>query len=338
MRDSNTRESPTPNRERGKKVLKFRQDMTIFKTLIMNEVFTMDDYKSELSSIRLEIQKIDYLPPMPSIAQEILTAANDASSGMEDIAAIIQKDPGLAARIVGVANSAYFGYPRRIDTLEDAIIKILGLDLVMGFALSIAMSGVFDPEKCPGFNINRYWCSAMLTAELSKGIGPLVKNKNQLKPELLHLFGLLHNIGILVLADRFPNIMSELFKNAAEDKQKPLIEYERETIDFNHHEAGSWLAHKWHLPEPLINVILHMHETDYHGDDEIAVHIVGICSRISRQWLLETDYCPSMEFAQLEKLGLDMHKIEKFIDRTRHKLDEIKGLVAEMTGRPNGSF
>ncbi len=304
----------------------------------MNEVSTMDDYKPELSNIRLEIQKIDYLPPMPSIAQEILTAANDASSGIDDIAAIIQKDPGLAARIVGVANSAYFGYPRKIDTLEDAIINILGLDLVMGFALSIAMSGVFDPEKCPGFNINRYWCSAMLTAELSKGISPLVEKKHQLKPEQLHLFGLLHNIGILVLADRFPNIMSELFENAAKDKRKQLIEYERETIDFNHHEAGSWLAHKWHLPQPLINVILHMHETEYHGDDEVAVHMVGICSRISRQWLLETDYCPSQELEQLEKLGLDMNKIEKFLDKTRHKLGEIKQLVSEMTGKPNANF
>ncbi|MEQ8797518.1 MAG: HDOD domain-containing protein [Gammaproteobacteria bacterium] len=297
----------------------------------------MDDYNPGLSSIRMEIQKIDYLPPMPAIAQEILTAANDKSSSLEDIAAIIKKDPGLAARVIGVANSAYFAYPRKIDTLEDAIINILGLDLVIGFALSIAMSGVFDPQKCPGFDINRYWCSALLTAELCKGMSVHVDSKQNLKGEQLHLYGLLHNIGVLVLSDRFPNIMSELFTHAARNKEKHLIEYEKETIDFNHHDAGGWLARKWHLPDTIIHIIQHLHETDYRGEDEYAVHLVGICSRIARQWLLETNYSPDQELKHLKTLGLDNRKIQKYLQKTRHKLDEIRQMVADMTGNRNGS-
>lgn len=297
----------------------------------------MDDNSLSLSSIRLEIQKIDYLPPMPSIAQEILAAANDNSSGLEDIAAIIKKDPGMAARIIGVANSAYFAYPRKIVTLEDAIINVLGLDLVVGFALSIAMSSVFDPEKCPGFDIDRYWCSAMLTAELCRGMSNYVDSKQELKCEQLHLYGLLHNIGVLVLSDRFPNIMSELFRNAAQDKEKQLIEYEKETVDFNHHEAGGWLARKWHLPESIINVIHHMHETDYRGKDEYAVHLVGICSRIARQWLLETDYCPIQEMTYVKTLNLNVKKVEGLLTKTRPKLEEIKQLVSDMTGSRHGS-
>ena len=79
---------------------------------------------------------------MPSIAQEILIASNDVSSGLDDIAKIIKKDPALSAKIIGMSNSAFFGFGRKVTTLEEAIINVLGLDLVKGFALK------FGNEQC----------------------------------------------------------------------------------------------------------------------------------------------------------------------------------------------
>ncbi len=283
------------------------------------------------SNIRVEIQKIDYLPPMPSIAQEILIASVDHSSDIEDIAAIIKKDAGLTAKIIGVANSAYFSYPRQVTTLEEAIINILGLDLVKGFALTIAMSGVFDPEKCQNFDLNRYWCSAFLTAELASGFSSRITSKQSIKAEQFYLYGLLHNIGILVLADRFPNIMSELFSAAQRDKEKHLIEYEKETIDFNHHQAGGWLARKWNLPEEIIDVIEHLHERNYQGNHDYPVILIGLCSRIARKWLLETEYCPIKEVSGLKSFNLDTETIENYLAQTRTKLDDIQQLVKDMT-------
>ena len=88
-----------------------------------------------ISSLRLEIQKIDHLPTMPSIAQEILIASNDLSSGLGDI---VKKDPYLIANIIGMSDSAFFGFKRKVTTLEQAIINVLGLDLVKVFALSLS--------------------------------------------------------------------------------------------------------------------------------------------------------------------------------------------------------
>ena len=264
----------------------------------------MDTYSPSFSSIRMEIQKIDYLPPMPAIAQEILVASNNQTSDIDDITGIIKKDPGLTAKIIGVANSAYFSYPRKITTLEEAIINVLGLDLVTGFALTIAMSGVFDPEKCPNFNLRRYWCSAFLTAELASGFGPFVDKKHGLKNEQLYL----------------------------KNKEKHLIEYEKETIDFNHHEAGGWLARKWNLPEEIIDIIEHLHEPRYQGEHEYTAHLIGLCSRIARQWLLETNYCPIQELSELTTLKLESNTLEKYLDQAKHKLEDIQQLVDDMTG------
>ncbi len=283
------------------------------------------------SSMRLEIQKIDYLPPMPAVAQEILIASNDKTSDMDDIAAIIKKDAGLSAKIIGVANSAYFSFPRNVTSLEQAIINILGLDLVKGFALTLAMSGVFKTDKCTNFDIKRYWQSAFFTAELASGFGQYIKLDNDIKSEQLYLFGLLHNIGILVLTDRFPNIMSELFLTAAKDKEKRLIDYESETVDFNHHEAGGWLAQKWHLPDEVIDVIEQHHNLNYQGRNSQLVILLGLCARIARQWQLDTSYCPFEEIHYFEMLGVEEEIVKKYLDKAKAKKDDIVQLVDDIT-------
>lgn len=286
--------------------------------------------RQTVSSVRLEIQKIDHLPPMPSIAQEILIASNDETSDMDDIAKIIKKDPALTAKIIGMANSAFFGFGRNVSTLEQAIINVLGLDLVKGFALSLAMSGVFDLNKCANFNLKRYWCSAFLTAELASGFTNHIDSKQVLDPNQLYLYGLLHNIGILVLTNRFPNIMSELFITAAEDKEKRLIDYEKETIDFNHHEAGSWLGHKWKLPYEVIDTIEHHHDLNYQERNSNFVILIGFCSRISRQWLLGTQYDPMQETEVINTLKLKPDSLKTYLDKSHSKLDNIQQLVDEI--------
>lgn len=287
--------------------------------------------RQTLSNIRVEIQKTDYLPPMPAIAQEILIASNDENSDMDDIARIIKKDPALTAKILGMANSAFFGFSRNVSTIEEAIINVLGLDLVKGFALSLAMSSVFDPSRCESFDIKRYWCSAFLTAELASGFTNHIDEKQVLDPNQLYLYGLLHNIGILVLVNRFPNIMNELFTDAIADKEKRLIDYEKDTIDFNHHDAGAWLAEKWKLPYEIIDVIEHHHDLAYNERNANFVILIGYCSRIARQWLLDTQYDPMQELKVIENLNLNQDSLNTYLDQSQKKLDGIKELVDVMT-------
>ncbi|MEM7026617.1 MAG: HDOD domain-containing protein [Pseudomonadota bacterium] len=291
----------------------------------------MESSSSITSNVRQEIQKIDYLPPMPAVAQEILIASNDNSSSLEDIAEIIKKDPALTAKIIGIANSAYFSFPRKVISLDEAIINVLGLDLVKGFALTIAMSGVFDPGKCPSFDVKRYWCSAFLTAELASNLSEFYSDANTLRSDECYVFGLLHNIGILILADRFPNIMNGLFQEAIKDKEKHLIDYEKETIDFNHHEAGSWLAKQWKLPGVIADVIEHMHEKEYAGNHREAVLLVGFCSRIARSWQLQTRYEFTVDKHCLTVLKLEETKIKSYLEKAFSKLEDIESLVESMT-------
>lgn len=103
-------------------------------------------------------------------------------------------------------------------------------------------------------------------------------------------------LGILVLTNRFPNIMSGLFSTAMENKE--------ETIDFNHHEAGAWSGHKWKLPYELIDVIEHHHDLTYEERNSNFVILIGFCSRISRQWVLDTKLRPYARNRSYQKTKL----------------------------------
>ena len=96
----------------------------------------------------------------------------DDRFSLEDLALVINQDPGLSARILGLANSAYFGQTNPILTVEDAIIRVLGLNMVKSLAVSIAVSGVFDSSACRSFDLHEYWSHSLSIAMLASDHGP----------------------------------------------------------------------------------------------------------------------------------------------------------------------
>lgn len=166
------------------------------------------------TSIRLEIQKIKQLPPLPVIAQKLLGAIENENTSIDDIAHIIQSDPVLTSRILGLANSAFFCFSRKLYQLTEAIVNVLGLDLVKALGLTMVMSGVFDTKKCKGFDVERHWTSAFMTAELCTRILRISKTEEDLIESQVYLYGLLHNFGILILVDKFPKLMTDIFEVA----------------------------------------------------------------------------------------------------------------------------
>jgi hypothetical protein len=96
------------------------------------------------------------LPPLSFTATRLLELSADPDVEVDDLAAVIEQDPALTARILGVANSAYFGQVNPVLSVETAIIRVLGFNMVKSLALSIAMAGIFDTSKCPSFDLETY--------------------------------------------------------------------------------------------------------------------------------------------------------------------------------------
>ena len=283
----------------------------------------------KITTIPLEIQKIQYLPPLPVIAQQLINELNSEDSSITTIAAIIDRDPPLTSRIVGLANSAFFGCGSKLYSVQEAIVS-LGLDLVRSLALTRVMGGVFDNNKCKGFDISRYWLSAYMTAELTRDSAAISGSSKHASNRQYFLYGLLHNLGVLVLTHAFPKLMGEIYSVVKGHQERRLVITEQAMLDIDHHQAGGWLARKWHLPGEVIAVIEHHHFPDYAGTYREEVLLTGFCSRTARNWIIgkETLICEEPETLAL--LDINRTDMENTATKCRARLEDFRSIALEM--------
>lgn len=111
-----------------------------------------------------------------------------------------------------------------------------------------------------------------------------------------------------------------------------MIYTERALLDMDHHQAGSWIAEKWQLPEDVSIVIENHHYADYRGEHWQAAQIVGLSSRMARNWILGSDILVPDEPELMNALSISPSKIKKVAMKTRDKLEGVTTIAREMSG------
>ncbi len=286
-----------------------------------------------VTDIRTKVRSLTDLPPVPAVAQRLLALLTDENVELDDVSRTIEMDPGLSARIIGLAGSAYFGSPQPIYTVKEAILRVLGLNMVKSLAISVALAGGFKVDQCNEFDIRRYWGGAMFTADLAQRLAGAVSASSggtggTPDPQIAYLSGLLHNLGLLVLTHLFPSQMAQAYAAAKPDQNGSLVTAERKFLGVDHHETGSWLAHRWHLPNEVIAVMSHHHETDYRGDAWTVSLLTGMCARMIQRHQEHGEETPS-EPKSLEALGISASRLERAWDGCERQRDELANM-AEM--------
>ncbi|OOZ42040.1 hypothetical protein BOW53_01495 [Solemya pervernicosa gill symbiont] len=266
---------------------------------------------------------IPHLPPLPVIAQQILEQATDKDVDIRRLSKTIEQDPGVMARIIGLSNAAYFGQPKPIYTVQDAIVRVLGLKTVSSLAIGILLSSPFDVSKCGGFDLQRYWHVALLSAAVGRSLAPLLKDES-IEPDSSYLCGLLHNIGMLVLTSCFPSEMGSAIRADHEDESSHLIEIEERELGIDHHCAGAVIARKWHLPLDVSVVIENHHDKDYQGELARKVKMIGLASRIANTMIAGDEL--QVETDELGSLGIDSAAFEQVIERITEQNEDIASM------------
>ncbi|MBZ0093608.1 MAG: HDOD domain-containing protein, partial [Sulfuricellaceae bacterium] len=190
---------------------------------------------------RQEIQKQKELPTLSPDIQRILTACQDPELAQHALAKTLGESPTISARLLGLANSAFFGQQGRVHSLPYAI-SVLGLVTVRSIAVGLALSGVFRTERCPHFQSDRYWASAVMTALMSNELNPYVEEGLRPNGDSVYMAGLLHNIGLPVLVHIYPEQMDKAFAAYEADPARRLGEHIRDKLNVDHYQAGMWLG------------------------------------------------------------------------------------------------
>lgn len=207
--------------------------------------------------IKTALAKIGDIATLPEITTKIITVVDDPKSTARDLHKIIKNDPALATRVLKVVNSAFYGLPGQVSEIDRAIV-LLGLSAVKNIAISASIARLFSSAKLSdNFNARDVWRHSVAVAVATRQFCNLVGKKPF--AEEAFLAGLIHDLGILVERQAFPELLTQVIETAmANPGQRPFIEIENDIIGTDHQALGTALAGKWKFPR-MLQVVLGYH-------------------------------------------------------------------------------
>lgn len=271
---------------------------------------------------RQETQRLKQLPSLSPNIQRLLSSCGDPNITQTALAEILGESPTIAARLLGLANSAFFGQQGRVHSLMGAI-SVLGLITVRSVAVSLSLSGMFRVKHCHHFKAERFWMSSIMTALMANEINAHIREELRPAADSVYMAGLLHNIGLLALVQLYPIKMELAFIGYEENPGRNLGEYIKDRLDATHYQAGVWMGSKWHLPEEILLVMEYHYDLSYRGKHWPLVLLEGICARWANQIIDEQEEL-SPEADSLSALGLSKEQVEALWKLMRGRLKSIQ--------------
>ncbi len=227
----------------------------------------------------IRIDKDFEMPSVPLVLMKILQILDDKTSSAQELEKLILHDPSLSARILKLANSAFYCFPNQVKTISHAIV-LLGLNLVKSLAIGV---NIFD-SFTRGMHkeaalINKLWMHSVGVAQLAQVIW--ARRNNRKESEFAFLCGLLHDLGKVVFFKNDPVHYAEIFATEKGDSDLDIRAFEVDYYGTDHAALGAELAKRWGLPPQLV-VVLQKHHTVI-ASDEPLVAAVALADAVAKQ-------------------------------------------------------
>ena len=245
------------------------------------------------TDVRKVIGSVSSLPILPTVYQELCATLENSASRLEDVVAVVERDPGVVARLLHIVNSAFFAAPRPLHNTTETI-RYLGTSLLKSLLLTSEIFSRFDESKLPrGFGLTEMQNHALLTAKLASKIATEDR-------DVALSAGLLHSIGKLIFADRMSEEWSQAFLRSQEEG-RPLVDLEMELFNTNYAQVGGYLLGLWGLPQEMVEAIAnHSNPMQSENEEFGLVGITHIASVLAAEQLnlsgyaIDSDYLSSI--------------------------------------------
>ncbi|PIE20574.1 MAG: histidine kinase [Neptuniibacter caesariensis] len=279
--------------------------------------------------IRQRLEDTLELPAFSATMQKIIELRSDPEASVNDLVPVVRLDPSLSAQVMSWAASPYYAAPGHVSSIKDAVIRVLGFDLVINMALATAMGGMLKvPKECPR-GATPYWLQAVYNACFAEQLcKAMPESHNRPQPGLVYLAALLHNFGYLVLAHVFPPHFSMLSRYFEANPHIALDIIEKQVLGVTREQIGSWLLESWKLPQPVTTAIRHQNNTQYEGEHDQYVQILYMANRLLRQQGLSDGPLDDVPEEIYAALGLKEKKVAKMLRRLMRNDGDIRELTA----------
>ncbi len=240
------------------------------------------------------------LPSLPKVYLEIADAIQSPDCSTELIAEIASKDPGLSAKLLQLSNSAFFGFGRKVYSVDEAV-QLLGVSIIQSLALATPLYSSFDQRKCPGFPLEQIWDHSAEVAVLGRTLFRRHMDDPQLA-EQAFAAGIMHDLGKLILADSLGEEYSAVLKESCVTRT-PLHLVEQKYLNTTHAEVGAYLLAIWGLPIPLVEAVACHHHPHRTGTKEVCLPgIIHIADALQHTQPGHPDMVPTPPDADYLKL------------------------------------
>lgn len=228
----------------------------------------------ERAVIRARVEGISKIVTIPTVVSRITAMINTGTVSTAEISEEIGKDQVLAAKILKLVNSGFYGFRQPITTITHAMV-LLGLDVVKTLVLTASVLDIIDAMN---EHMEGLWEHSLGTARAANALAERLQAPN---PEEIALAGLLHDIGKVIIAQTFPAEQKRISEVVAR-KDCLQIDAEQEVLGVTHPEVGMWLLKKWSLPPKMVYPIAYhssFHPRRDFADRTAIVHLADILCR-----------------------------------------------------------
>lgn len=290
----------------------------------------MSAVSSSNSSAREIVESIAALPPLPATAQEILTCFGDEFIDADKVTAVVEGDPGICGKLLGLANSAYFGLSEPVTNMSEAIARVLGVDTVRSLVLAMAIQQSFNSKKCPSFSSERFWVQSLLTAECCKKLVAADEDADDTVRDLAYSAGLCHNLGLMALVHMEPQRTDLVLRKHAEvARPDSLVNLLTEEFGTDHKTMTTELARFWSLPAAMIDAYACHAAPAVDCADRLGAIIIAASTAVGNTEFEESLHSDLAPWAGI--FNLSAEELQEMAVFSARQQERVRSLASNMT-------
>lgn len=281
-------------------------------------------------NFRSILQQAGQIPPLPDTARSLLRLRNNPDANLDQLAELIEQDPGLSVFIMRYARMSVFGYGNKIHSVYHAISLVIGFNTALNLSMSIVSSGCLKMPNHGALGRNLIWNQTLECAILCRELCNIIPNNQTINRDLMYLSGLFHNFGYFLFAHLYPREFAYLNDLISRYPKQDIRSIQMQVFGITHDTIGMYLIKAWNLPEEIAITVAEQHFPDYSGKHASYVKLIAIANRLLQNHTT-VDGCPYLETSVLmESLGINETEAIATSEKVRSCRNEITLLADEL--------